>query len=90
MDLKTDRISTKNFRIQAQVLNFPTSKLLWMNTYFPTDKGGDNFDEEELHIDSQTKLQHSAARIDILTSTVLDALFVLEQQVPDTNASFIT
>ena len=48
LNLKVDRIVTKNFRMQAQILNFETSKLLWLNTYFPTDPGGEVFDEEEL------------------------------------------
>ena len=48
IDMKIDRILTRNFRIQAQLLNFPTSRLLWLNTYFPTDPGGNNFDEAEL------------------------------------------
>ena len=39
---------TKNFRIQAQILNFESSRLLWLNTYFPTDPGGELFEEEEL------------------------------------------
>ena len=48
LNLKVDRIVTKNFRIQAQILNFETSKLLWLNTYFPTDPGGEIFEMEEL------------------------------------------
>ena len=49
IDIKTDRVSTNNFRIQAQILNFSASKILWINTYFPTDPGNCNLDEEELH-----------------------------------------
>ena len=48
LNLKVDRIVTKNFRIQAQILNFERSKLLWLNTYFPTDPGGDLVEEGEL------------------------------------------
>ena len=48
IDIKVDRISTKNFRIQAQLLNFETTRILWLNTYFPTDPGGEQFEEEEL------------------------------------------
>ena len=48
IDLKVDRVCTKNFRIQAQVLNFPTSRILWLNTYFPNDQGGVHYNEEEL------------------------------------------
>ena len=48
LDLKVDRISTKSFRIQAQVLHFSTTRILWLNTYFPTDPGGENFAEQEL------------------------------------------
>ena len=48
LDIKVDRVMTKNFRIQEQVLHFANSRLLWINTYFPTDPGGTNFDENEL------------------------------------------
>ena len=48
MDIKVDRVKTDNFRIQAQVLHFPTTKILWLNVYFPTDPGGEIFNEEEL------------------------------------------
>ena len=48
IDIKVDRVETKSFRIQAQILHFPNSRLLWLNTYFPTDPGGANFDENEL------------------------------------------
>ena len=30
-NLKVDRVATKNFKIQAQILNFETSRLLWIN-----------------------------------------------------------
>ena len=48
LDIKVKRILTKNFRVQAQVLSFETTSLLWLNTYFPTDPGGEVFEEEEL------------------------------------------
>ena len=31
------RIKNDSFRIQAQVLNFPRTRLLWINCYMPTD-----------------------------------------------------
>ena len=37
IDIKKGRIATRNYRIQAQILNLPSGKILWMNTYFPTD-----------------------------------------------------
>ena len=43
--VKTDRVATKSFRIQAKILNFPASRILWLNSYFPTDPVGANFDE---------------------------------------------
>ena len=39
---------TQNWRIQAQVLEFPTARLLWINTYLPTDPLTIDFDESEL------------------------------------------
>ena len=47
-NVKKDRIVTKSWRIQAQVLNLPTSRLLWINTYLPTDPQTVNFDDGEL------------------------------------------
>ena len=32
-----NRLKSESFRIQAQVLKLPRSKLLWINTYLPTD-----------------------------------------------------
>ena len=48
IDIKVDRVKTSRFMIQAQVLYFPTTKILWLNVYFPTDPGGEVFDEQEL------------------------------------------
>ena len=48
IEVKKDRVVTKSWRIQAQVLNFPTSRILWINTYLPTDPQTVNFDESEL------------------------------------------
>ena len=35
--IKKDRVVNKNDRVQAQFLNLPSGRLLWLNTYFPTD-----------------------------------------------------
>ena len=48
VDIKVERILTKSFRIQAQVLHFQNSRILWLNSYFPTDPGREKFNEEEL------------------------------------------
>ena len=48
VDLKKDRVKSSSFRIQAQILNFPTSKLLWINIYLPTDPQTREFDDSEL------------------------------------------
>ena len=32
-----ERVETVGFRVQAQVLYLPTTKVLWLNSYFPTD-----------------------------------------------------
>ena len=49
LKLKIVRIPTKSFRIQAQVIIFPNTKLLWMNTYMPNDPLTIQFDDEELN-----------------------------------------
>ena len=38
--------STK--RVQACLINFPRTKILWLNSYFPTDPQTPNFDDSEL------------------------------------------
>ena len=48
MDIKVDRIKTKSFRIQAQILHFNTYTLIWLNCYFPSDTQTLHFDDEEL------------------------------------------
>ena len=48
LDVKKSRIVTKNFRLQAQILNFSNSRLLWMNAYFPNDPQNGNLDDSEL------------------------------------------
>ena len=37
LKIKKSRIPTKSFRVQAQILDFPTTRILWLNTYSPTD-----------------------------------------------------
>ena len=47
--VKKERITTKGFRIQAQVLCMPNCRLLWMNTYMPTDpKRLTEYDDSDL------------------------------------------
>jgi hypothetical protein len=48
LQVKSQRIVTKSFRIQAQILHFPTTKLLWINSYLPDDPGTINYDDFEL------------------------------------------
>ena len=47
-DLQCDRIESTNSRVQAQIIQFPTFKLLWGNAYFPTDPQDGIFDDREL------------------------------------------
>ena len=35
--MKKTRLPTKSYRIQAQVLHLPATRVLWLNTYSPTD-----------------------------------------------------
>ena len=46
--IKSERIKTSSFRIQAQILNFPSTRLLWINTYLPNDPLTIIFDDQEL------------------------------------------
>ena len=49
LNVKMERIKTTNFRIQAQILNFPTTRLLWINSYLPNDPSTIIFDDKELN-----------------------------------------
>ena len=47
--VKRKRVSTKHYRVQAQVLHLPTISVLWINTYLPTDPQNiRQFDDTEL------------------------------------------
>lgn len=49
LDHLISRIPVPNAkRVQGSLIALPTSKILWINTYFPGDPGNDNVDEIEL------------------------------------------
>ena len=48
LNIRSDRIKTENFRLQAQILHFPTTRILWVNSYFPNDPLTILFDDTEL------------------------------------------
>ena len=56
VDILKSRVVTKSWRIQAQILNLPHSRLLWINTYLPTDPQTVIFDDSEL-IDILTEIE---------------------------------
>ena len=47
-DVKRIRVNCSNFRIQAQILELQSSRILWLNTYFPTDPQLQDYDDNEL------------------------------------------
>ena len=47
-NVKKTRIKTESFRIQAQVLVLPKTRLLWINTYMPVDPKTIMYDKEDL------------------------------------------
>ena len=63
--VQVERIKTNNSRIQAQVLVFPTTRIIWINTYMPTDPQTQTFDDKEL-LDVLFEVEH------ILDSTLFD------------------
>ena len=63
--VKKTRITTNSFRVQAQVLNLPNTKLLWINSYLPNDPLTEVFDSTEL-----TEVLSEISKI--LESTVFD------------------
>ena len=48
IQVKMERIKTKSFRLQAQVLVFPNTRLLWINSYLPNDPRTIAFNDIEL------------------------------------------
>ena len=37
VQVKKDRVAVQGYRVQAQILQLPTSRVLWLNTYLPPD-----------------------------------------------------
>ena len=48
LDIKKEKIPTKHWRLQAQVLHISDYRLIWINCYFPTDPQTLQFDDQEL------------------------------------------
>ena len=48
LKVKRNIIKTENFRLQAQTIDFPATRILWINAYFPCDPQLANFDSTEL------------------------------------------
>ena len=48
LDIQKERIPTKNWRIQTQILDISSYKVIWMNCYFPTDPQTIQYNDEEL------------------------------------------
>ena len=46
--IRKDRVMSKSNRIQAQILNFQNTRILWINAYFPTDPKTVVFKDDEL------------------------------------------
>ena len=48
LDIKKERIPTKHWRNQAQILHLNDYKIIWLNCYFPTDPQVLQHDDQEL------------------------------------------
>ena len=48
IDVPCKRLQTKTYRLQAQTLQFPNLKILWISVYLPTDPQTQNYEAEEL------------------------------------------
>jgi hypothetical protein len=46
--VRSERVATTGWRIQAQILHLRDWRLLWVNVYFPTDPRIVSFDEAKL------------------------------------------
>ena len=47
-NIKQTHLPNKTFRVQAQILQFPSTRLLWLNTYFPNDPRTIQFNDDDL------------------------------------------
>ena len=64
LTVKRDRVNSKHYRVQAQVLHLPTTSVLWLNTYLPTDP-------QTIRQYDDTELQSCLAEVEnIITNTV--------------------
>ena len=48
IDVVKERIKTKSWRLQAQILHIGELRVIWFNCYLPTDPQTINFDDSEL------------------------------------------
>ena len=48
INVNKKRIKTESFRIQAQVMKFTRTNILWINCYMPTDPQTIQYDNQEL------------------------------------------
>ena len=48
--IKKLRLKTDSYRVQAQVLFLPTTRLLWLNSYMPVDPQTISYGSDELNI----------------------------------------
>ena len=48
LNIRKERIPTKNWRLQGQILEINAHKIIWLNCYFPTDPQTVVFNDEEL------------------------------------------
>ena len=48
LNIKSELVKTSNMRVQAQIIVFPASRIMWINTYLPNDPQTQEFDDNEL------------------------------------------
>ena len=48
LDIKKERIKTKSWRIQAQILHIDNYRVMWINCYLPTDPRTIQYNDAEL------------------------------------------
>ena len=50
LKIKKERIRTKSWRVQAQILHLENYRLMWINCYFPTDPQTIQYNDAELFL----------------------------------------
>ena len=89
--IKKVRVNTTGFRVQGQVLQLPNSRVLWLNTYLPTDPQLQNYDDSELQevLEEVRNILQSVQYDDVVWGSDLNWDPIRNSQFSRTMAAFV-